>query len=151
MLSDAFKPVPVKDSDGNEVEGLIEIQSQKVNKVRLVDQTQARQDNKNPVLCVFIFLFDDCIETRKSSFYVHVCVCMCCECVLVATRPEFVCHCLGKRHVKRYYGGIGEQQFLSSISNMRTHTHTHIYIYIEKCFCLFCVCMCGFDSVLSFY
>ena len=34
MLSDAFKPVPVKDGDGNEVEGLIEIQSMKVNKVR---------------------------------------------------------------------------------------------------------------------
>jgi hypothetical protein len=34
MLSDAFKPTPVKDADGNEVEGLIQIQSQKVNKVR---------------------------------------------------------------------------------------------------------------------
>lgn len=35
MLSDAFKPTSVKDDDGNEVEGLIQIQSQKVNKVRL--------------------------------------------------------------------------------------------------------------------
>jgi hypothetical protein len=33
MLSDAFKPVPVKDEDGNEVPGLIQIQSQKVSKV----------------------------------------------------------------------------------------------------------------------
>eukprot|EP00540_Astrosyne_radiata_P015248 CAMPEP_0116845492 /NCGR_PEP_ID=MMETSP0418-20121206/13297_1 /TAXON_ID=1158023 /ORGANISM="Astrosyne radiata, Strain 13vi08-1A" /LENGTH=179 /DNA_ID=CAMNT_0004476609 /DNA_START=54 /DNA_END=593 /DNA_ORIENTATION=+ len=32
MLSDAFKPRPVKDDDGNEVVGLIEIDSQKVNK-----------------------------------------------------------------------------------------------------------------------
>ena len=56
MLSDAFKPVPVMDSDGNEVEGLIEIQSQKVNKVRL-DQTQARQGKTTKILflCVFIF------------------------------------------------------------------------------------------------
>jgi hypothetical protein len=34
MLSDAFKPAPVKDDDGNDVPGLIQIQSQKVNKVR---------------------------------------------------------------------------------------------------------------------
>jgi Translationally controlled tumour protein len=34
MLSDAFKPEPVKDEEGNEVVGLIKIQSQKVNKVR---------------------------------------------------------------------------------------------------------------------
>lgn len=34
MLSDAFKPVPVKDDDGNEVVGLIQIDSQKVNKVK---------------------------------------------------------------------------------------------------------------------
>ena len=34
MLSDAFKPVPVVDADGNVVEGLIEIESEKVNKVR---------------------------------------------------------------------------------------------------------------------
>lgn len=34
MLSDAFKPTPVKDDEGNEVPGLIKIQSQKVNKVR---------------------------------------------------------------------------------------------------------------------
>ena len=34
MLSDAFKPSSVKDAEGNEVEGLIQIQSQKVNKVR---------------------------------------------------------------------------------------------------------------------
>lgn len=33
MCSDAFKPVPVKDADGKEVEGLMQIQSQKVNKV----------------------------------------------------------------------------------------------------------------------
>jgi Translationally controlled tumour protein len=33
MLSDAFKPTPVKDDEGNIVEGLIQIQSQKVNKV----------------------------------------------------------------------------------------------------------------------
>ena len=33
MCSDAFKPFPVKDEDGNEVEGLIQITSQKVNKV----------------------------------------------------------------------------------------------------------------------
>jgi Translationally controlled tumour protein len=33
MLSDAFKPEPVKDDEGNEVVGLIKIQSQKVNKV----------------------------------------------------------------------------------------------------------------------
>jgi inner membrane protein involved in colicin E2 resistance len=32
MLSDAFKPVNVKDADGNEVPGLIEIESIKVNK-----------------------------------------------------------------------------------------------------------------------
>ncbi|GKY94917.1 tRNA 2'-phosphotransferase [Mayamaea pseudoterrestris] len=32
MLSDAFKPVPVVDEEGNEVEGLIQIQSQKVSK-----------------------------------------------------------------------------------------------------------------------
>lgn len=35
MLSDAFKPVPVKDAAGNVVEGLIQIQSEKVNKVRI--------------------------------------------------------------------------------------------------------------------
>jgi hypothetical protein len=34
MLSDAFKPTPVLDEEGNEVPGLIQIQSQKVNKVR---------------------------------------------------------------------------------------------------------------------
>lgn len=34
MLSDAFNPQPVKDSDGNEIEGLLQIQSMKVNKVR---------------------------------------------------------------------------------------------------------------------
>ena len=34
MLSDAFKPGPVKDDEGNEVPGLIQIQSQKVNKAR---------------------------------------------------------------------------------------------------------------------
>lgn len=34
MCSDAFKPVPVKDDDGNEVEGLFQIESEKVNKVR---------------------------------------------------------------------------------------------------------------------
>jgi hypothetical protein len=33
MLSDAFKPSPVLDEDGSEVPGLIQIQSQKVNKV----------------------------------------------------------------------------------------------------------------------
>jgi Translationally controlled tumour protein len=33
MCSDAFKPVPVKDEDGTVVEGLMQIQSQKVNKV----------------------------------------------------------------------------------------------------------------------
>jgi Translationally controlled tumour protein len=33
MLSDAFKPGPVKDETGEEVPGLIQIQSQKVNKV----------------------------------------------------------------------------------------------------------------------
>mmetsp|Transcript_24198 Transcript_24198/g.68137 ORF Transcript_24198/g.68137 Transcript_24198/m.68137 type:complete len:180 (+) Transcript_24198:136-675(+) len=32
MLSDAFKPTPVKDDDGNEVVGLFKIESQKVNK-----------------------------------------------------------------------------------------------------------------------
>jgi Translationally controlled tumour protein len=35
MLSDAFKPGPVKDEEGNVVEGLLQIKSQKVNKVRL--------------------------------------------------------------------------------------------------------------------
>jgi hypothetical protein len=35
MLSDAFKPFEVKDADGNIVEGLFQIKSQKVNKVRL--------------------------------------------------------------------------------------------------------------------
>jgi hypothetical protein len=39
MLSDAFKPTPVKDSDGNIVEGLIQIKSQKVNKVRRLSVT----------------------------------------------------------------------------------------------------------------
>lgn len=34
LLSDAFKPRPVVDDEGNEVPGLIEIDSQKVNKVR---------------------------------------------------------------------------------------------------------------------
>lgn len=33
MLSDAFKPAPVLDNDGNVVEGLMQVQSQKVNKV----------------------------------------------------------------------------------------------------------------------
>jgi Translationally controlled tumour protein len=33
MLSDAFKPTPVPDADGSEVPGLIQIKSQKVNKV----------------------------------------------------------------------------------------------------------------------
>jgi Translationally controlled tumour protein len=33
LLSDAFKPRPVVDDEGNEVPGLIEIDSQKVNKV----------------------------------------------------------------------------------------------------------------------
>lgn len=36
MLTDAFGPSPVIDDDGNEVAGLIEINSQKVNKVRLL-------------------------------------------------------------------------------------------------------------------
>ena len=34
MCSDAFKPRPVKDSEGNEVPGLMEIDSEKINKVR---------------------------------------------------------------------------------------------------------------------
>lgn len=34
LLSDAFKPRPVVDDEGNEVPGLIEIDSQKVNKVQ---------------------------------------------------------------------------------------------------------------------
>lgn len=34
MLSSAFGPRPVIDDEGNVVEGLIEIDSQKVNKVR---------------------------------------------------------------------------------------------------------------------
>jgi Translationally controlled tumour protein len=33
MLSDAFKPTPVLDEDGSEVPGLLQIKSQKVNKV----------------------------------------------------------------------------------------------------------------------
>jgi hypothetical protein len=33
MCSDAFKPYPVKDDDGNIVEGLMQIDSIKVNKV----------------------------------------------------------------------------------------------------------------------
>jgi hypothetical protein len=33
MCSDAFKPRPVVDDEGNEVPGLMEIDSQKVNKV----------------------------------------------------------------------------------------------------------------------
>ena len=37
MLSDAFKPGPVVDEAGNVVEGLIQIQSQKVNKVSCID------------------------------------------------------------------------------------------------------------------
>lgn len=32
MLSDAFKPTPVVDEEGNVVPGLIKVQSQKVNK-----------------------------------------------------------------------------------------------------------------------
>jgi Translationally controlled tumour protein len=36
MLTDAFKPRPVVDDEGNVVEGLIEIDSQKVNKVRVI-------------------------------------------------------------------------------------------------------------------
>jgi hypothetical protein len=32
MCSDAFKPLPVTDADGTEVEGLMQIQSQKINK-----------------------------------------------------------------------------------------------------------------------
>ena len=36
MCSDAFKPRPVKDKEGNEVPGLMEIDSEKVNKVRHV-------------------------------------------------------------------------------------------------------------------
>lgn len=36
MCSDAFKPGPVKDAEGNEVPGLMQIQSEKVNKVRFV-------------------------------------------------------------------------------------------------------------------
>ncbi len=35
MCSDAFKPGPVLDADGKAVEGLMQIQSQKVNKVRV--------------------------------------------------------------------------------------------------------------------
>ena len=35
MCSDAFKPRPVKDSEGNEVPGLMEIDSEKINKVSL--------------------------------------------------------------------------------------------------------------------
>ena len=34
MCSDAFKPGPVLDADGKAIEGLMQIQSQKVNKVR---------------------------------------------------------------------------------------------------------------------
>jgi hypothetical protein len=39
MCSDAFKPRPVVDKEGNEVPGLMEIDSQKVNKVRLVTES----------------------------------------------------------------------------------------------------------------
>jgi hypothetical protein len=41
MLSDAFKPQPVVDDAGAEVEGLFQIQSQKVNKVGVRSQCYA--------------------------------------------------------------------------------------------------------------
>lgn len=41
MCSDAFKPRPVVDKEGNEVAGLMEIDSQKVNKVRNVTESSA--------------------------------------------------------------------------------------------------------------
>jgi hypothetical protein len=43
MCSDAFKPGPVKDDEGNIVEGLMQIQSQKVNKVRASPAVPPRQ------------------------------------------------------------------------------------------------------------
>jgi hypothetical protein len=37
MLTDAFRPRPVVDDEGNEVPGLIELDSQMVNKVRSIE------------------------------------------------------------------------------------------------------------------
>jgi hypothetical protein len=65
MLSDAFKPTPVKDADGNEVEGLIQIQSQKVNKVR-----------RHHFECLLYFSYTGGVE------------CLC-ACVCIANRYEY--------------------------------------------------------------
>jgi hypothetical protein len=66
MLSDAFKPTSVKDEAGNEVEGLLQIQSQKVNKVRV------------PVLLLSVV-----VATSRPPFRHCTCCCVLRVCVLV--------------------------------------------------------------------
>jgi hypothetical protein len=56
LLSDAFKPRPVVDDEGNEVPGLIEIDSQKVNKVRCT-LTMTRLVQMTPRISFLLFNF----------------------------------------------------------------------------------------------
>lgn len=49
MCSDAFKPGPVTDSEGKAIEGLMQIQSQKVNKV-----SDVSVDGRWDVLCLAV-------------------------------------------------------------------------------------------------
>jgi Translationally controlled tumour protein len=55
MCSDAFKPGPVKDAEGNEVPGLMQILSQKVNKVRFV--VTRLNESSPPSNCIALVLF----------------------------------------------------------------------------------------------
>lgn len=48
MLSDAFKPRPVVDDEGNEVLGLMEIDSMKVNKVRNLRSMMFSRGRQSP-------------------------------------------------------------------------------------------------------
>jgi hypothetical protein len=43
MLTDAFKPGPVHDTEGNEVPGLIQIQSEKVPKASYMNRSKSYQ------------------------------------------------------------------------------------------------------------
>ena len=66
MLSDAFKPTPVVDEEGNVVEGLIEIQSQKVNKVCTKNERDENATNKVDIyMCVCVCV---CVRACKQTF-----------------------------------------------------------------------------------
>ena len=74
LCSDAFKPGPVTDADGNVVEGLMQIQSQKVNKVCMLLINTAFRSFLFPPLILYVSTncrssFCVCIHLYKYHFH----------------------------------------------------------------------------------